>query len=607
GGTTAVQDWLKSVVEWADANRDSSPIFVYFFDYIGEFIAWAIDQVAWVISNLGWTGVTGVAVAVAMVFTNWKIAVLTGTGFIGFGVLGLWDDSMLTLGFIVVAVLLSLVIGIPLGIWAGISDRFNRWVTPVLDFMQIMPTFAYLPIIVLFFLIGPVAGTVATVIFAVPPAIRLTAAGVRDVDVTPVEASRSMGASKWQVLRQVQIPMAKPTIVVGVNQTAMAALAMVTIAALIATPGLGGVIIIALSKLDVGAAFDAGLAIVIMAIVFDRTTTAASVRSERASRSGHIRDRQRYAIWGSAAGVAILGVVIPGALPRLATFPEAWVHSTRNPVNSATDWVQLHLVDVTTEIKNLSSQFFVDPLQSLLTESPWFVVVIGVSLIAWMVSGRRAGVVAAICLVGCLLLGLWQSSMVTLAAVLIGALFTMLIGLLFGVWIGRSPWADRLLRPILDAGQTLPPFVYLIPAFGLFGPSRFTGILAGVVYASPVVIKIVGEGIRGVSATTTEAALASGTSRWQMITKVQLPMSRRFQLVAFNQGIVFLLSAVVIAGLAGAGGLGYDVIDGFSQYDRAGKGIAAGIAIVLLGIMLDRITQGAGRDRRGSAAGSHAV
>ncbi|HVQ89326.1 MAG TPA: ABC transporter permease, partial [Actinomycetes bacterium] len=140
GGSTTVQDWLKSVVEWADANRDSSPIFVYFINYIGDFIGWYIDQVAWVIANLGWTGVTAVAVAVAMVFANWKIAVLTGVGFIGFGVLGVWDESMLTLGFIVVAVSLSLLIGIPLGILAGISDRFNRWVTPVLDFMQIMPT-----------------------------------------------------------------------------------------------------------------------------------------------------------------------------------------------------------------------------------------------------------------------------------------------------------------------------------------------------------------------------------------------------------------------------------------------------------------------------------
>jgi glycine betaine/proline transport system permease protein len=167
--------------------------------------------------------------------------------------------------------------------------------------------------------------------------------------------------------------------------------------------------------------------------------------------------------------------------------------------------------------------------------------------------------------------------------------------------MGRSHSADRIIRPVLDAAQVMPAFVYLVPFVALFGPSRFTAIVAAFVYAAPIVIKIVTDGIRGVSATTVEAATAAGAGRWQTISKVQLPMSARSLTLATNQGLIYVLSMVVVGGLVGAGALGYDVVAGFSQGQLFGKGLAAGIAIVLLGIMLDRITQAAAR-RTGRAA-----
>jgi len=160
-----------------------------------------------------------------------------------------------------------------------------------------------------------------------------------------------------------------------------------------------------------------------------------------------------------------------------------------------------------------------------------------------------------------------------------------------GVWMGRSPRADTALRPLLDAGQTIPPFVYLVPALALFGPGRFTAIVAAIVYAGPAAIKLVADGIRGVSPTTVEAATSAGSSTLQIITKVQLPMARSALVLAANQGLLYVLSMVVIGGLVGGGALGYTVVSGFSQAQLFGKGFAAGIAIVALGIMLDRITQ----------------
>ena len=167
----------------------------------------------------------------------------------------------------------------------------------------------------------------------------------------------------------------------------------------------------------------------------------------------------------------------------------------------------------------------------------------------------------------------------------------MVLAVVFGVWMARSGTVDRALRPLLDAGQTIPPFVYLVPALALFGATRFTAIVAAIVYAAPPAVKLVADGIRGVSPTAVEAAVAAGSSRWQVITKVQLPMARSALLLAANQGLLYVLSMVVIGGLVGAGALGFLVVSGFSQREDYGKGLAAGIAIVLLGIMLDRITQ----------------
>lgn len=191
--------------------------------------------------------------------------------------------------------------------------------------------------------------------------------------------------------------------------------------------------------------------------------------------------------------------------------------------------------------------------------------------------------------------GVWSDSMTTLASTVVATVLVMLLGIGFGVWMGRSALVDRLVRPTLDAAQVMPPFVYLVPFLALFGATRFTAIVAAVVYAAPVAMKIIADGVRNVPATTVEAATSAGCNTWQIITKVQLPMARSALTLATNQGLIYVLSMVVVGGLVGAGALGYDVVAGFSQGQLYGKGLAAGLAIVLLGVMFDRITQAAAR------------
>jgi glycine betaine/proline transport system permease protein len=180
--------------------------------------------------------------------------------------------------------------------------------------------------------------------------------------------------------------------------------------------------------------------------------------------------------------------------------------------------------------------------------------------------------------------------MITLSMTLVATLMVMLFGVVVGTFMGRSHRVDAAVRPILDFLQTMPAFVYLIPAVAVFPPGKFIAIAAAVLYAAPVAIKIAADGIRSVSPTTVEAAHAIGSNKWQMISKVQLPMSKGSLILATNQGLLFVLSMVVIGALVGGGSLGYLVIAGLAQDDLWGKGLAAALAITALGIMLDRIT-----------------
>jgi glycine betaine/proline transport system permease protein len=606
---TGLHRWLNDVNDTIGANRNSNPLFLYFFNEIRLAIDNLVTFVQSLISQptagrpvpqIGWLGVVGLTGYVSWAVGNWRVALLAVAGFTFFGLQGLWQESMDTLALTLSAVLVALLIGIPLGVWAGLSDRFNRIMTPFLDFMQTMPTFVYLAPLTLVFLIGGASAVITTVIYAAPPAIRITAHAIRSVPETTVEAADSLGTTRAQQLLKVLLPMSKRTVVMGVNQTIMAALAMVTIAALIDAPGLGKTVVQALQSLDVGTAFNAGLAIVVMAIVLDRVTTAAAGRAEAGRRAGgRLLAWRRPLLAAGGIGTAVL-VYLSHTYVWAAEFPGEGSTGSHiaSAADTATTWLQDHFSGLTNTLRDVITNGLLNPFQTLLTDSPWWLVGVVLVALGAVLGGRRAAVTAAVC-VGLLVgTGLWSDGMTTLASTAVATVLVMLLGAVFGVWMGRSALVDRLVRPTLDAAQVMPPFVYLVPFLALFGATRFTAIVAAVVYAAPVAIKIIADGVRNVPETTVEAATSTGCNTWQVITKVQLPMARSALTLATNQGLIYVLSMVVVGGLVGAGALGYDVVAGFSQGELYGKGLAAGLAIVLLGVMFDRITQAAARRTR---------
>ena len=229
-----------------------------------------------------------------------------------------------------------------------------------------------------------------------------------------------------------------------------------------------------------------------------------------------------------------------------------------------------------------------NPIENMLAQSPWFMTLTMFVIVALVLAGTRIAILAFVLLLSIVGTGLWFDAMITLTQTIVATMLTMIVGVALGIWVGRSKRVDAILKPFMDAGQTMPAFVYLVPVLGLFGPTRFTAIATGIVYSIPVVVKIVGEGIRSVPESMIEAATAAGSNVRQIITKGQLPSAKRAIMLAANQGMIFVLAVIVIGGFVGSGGLGYLVIMGSSKPELAGKGLVAGLVILILGVKIGR-------------------
>lgn len=212
----------------------------------------------------------------AFFIVNWRLALFT---FIGLGLienLGYWSETIDTLALILISVFFSILIGVPIGIWMSQKRIVQTIVTPILDFMQTMPAFVYLIPSVVFFSLGVVPGVIATIVFSMPPTVRLTNLGIRQINKELIEASNSFGATTGQRLLKVQLPLATPTIMAGINQTIMLSLSMVVIASLVGAPGLGTIVYRSITQVNIGMGFESGLALVILAMVLDRLTQGKS-------------------------------------------------------------------------------------------------------------------------------------------------------------------------------------------------------------------------------------------------------------------------------------------------------------------------------------------
>jgi glycine betaine/proline transport system permease protein len=246
-----------------------------FFDVVKDVLNFALRAVYDVLTALTPLAMVAVLCLLALLATRRiGLTLLLGAGLLLIQAMDLWTVTMQTMASVIVATALALAVGIPLGIWAAFSRQVRAVLRPVLDLMQTLPVFVYLLPTILFFGVGDAPGLVATIVFAIPPGVRLTQLGINQVDGETVEAAHAFGASKWEVLREVQLPLALPSIMTGVNQVIMLALSMVVVAGLVGGAGLGGVVVNAVQGLQIGASIEGGLAVVVIAIYLDRVSGA---------------------------------------------------------------------------------------------------------------------------------------------------------------------------------------------------------------------------------------------------------------------------------------------------------------------------------------------
>ena len=265
--------WVTTVIDWLRTN------FAGFFDGVAELLRQLLNGMYQLLIMPHPLLLTAILVALAwLAVRKWVAIPVTAAGLLLVQAMDLWADMLQSLSVVIVASAVAVLIGIPLGILAARKDRVRAVVRPVLDFMQTMPVFVYLLPAVFFFGIGVVPGVVATTIFAIPPAVRLTDLGIRQVDAEVVEAATAFGAKPRQILRDVQLPLALPSIMTGVNQVIMLALSMVVVSGLVGGGGLGAVVVRSITQLDIGRGFEGGLAVVVLAIYLDRVTASLGRR-----------------------------------------------------------------------------------------------------------------------------------------------------------------------------------------------------------------------------------------------------------------------------------------------------------------------------------------
>ena len=615
-----VRGWGDRTYTWTVIHRETSPLFRFFFNPISSALKNLNLATLWMLRTLRWTGVLLSVALIAKRVAGWRPALIACGSLLMCGVLGVWDSTLIALALMLVSVSLAMLIGVPLGIWAGLCDRADRILKTILDTAQVLPTYVYLSPVVVAVGIGAPAAIVTTVIFAVPPAVKLTSLGIRGVPVVTTEVGESFGCTPGQLLRKVQLPMAKRPILLGLNQVIMMAFGIVAIAAQIGTGGLGSDVQEGLSKVDVGRALAPGLALVFAAVALDRMST-----SERSTRlqsrwskglpsmpSPLLTISARLSIlppWVTATA-SVIAVVLVASITktlRWSAFPSWLSLDVVKPANFAVKWINTNLREGVPVIGGTGpfSDFLVlkllTPLRDLLLAPAWWAIAAVAGLIGWRSSGWKLGALCSALMVMIASLRVWDLAMDTLSQVLVALAISVALAVPLGILVGRSDRIERVARPLLDAAQVLPPFVYLVPVIFLFNVGRVPGVIASVIYALPPGIRLTSMGLRSVPWAPREAAIAFGATPRQELLRVQLPLAARSILLGINQTMLMVLSMVVIAALVGAGALGLEVVVGVRKQE-IGRGLAGGLAIVGLAIVLDRITQAWGNRSSGPSS-----
>jgi len=586
---------ITGVQSWVRKNRTSNWSFRLLFNPLISVVEFGLNSVESFFLWLPWF-IPPVLVFLIIARTRrWGLAIFTASAVIYPGVVGVWPESIVTISLMAVSVAISVLVGVPLGVLTALNKRFESILRPILDGMQTVPATVYLIPIVLLFGIGPAPAAIATVIYAIPPMIRLTCLGIQQVPRSAVEAAHMFGATKRQILAKVQLPLAVPSIIAGINQTVMMALGIVVIATLVGAGGLGQEINQTVRRLEPGRGLVVSLAVVAVALVLDRVSRSLVI--EPGAQRFHISRKLMYATIAS-----LLFATLVGRIMGWIEFPFSWGTSFADPIDSGFKWFRTTFDVVTRPFNDFVVRELLVRAQTWLNQTlAWQAIVIAASAFSYFVAGWKLSITTAIGITFIGLTGRWPDAVDTLTQTVVAVALSMLIAIPIGIWLGRRPRAESLISPFLDALQTIPNLVYAIPFVMIFSVGPVPGIVAAVVYAIPPGIRLTALGIRQVNYESLEAATTFGATPRQVLWGVRVPLAMPSIILAINQMVMMVLAMAIIAGMVGGGGLGYRSIEALTKPD-AGLGTEVGIAIVIMATILDRLLQATARRLQAPAA-----
>jgi len=513
-------------------------------------------------------------------------------------VFGQWESAMVTLASVVIAVPIGVAGGLLIGIVAYRHRSFEQALKPVLDLMQTIPIFAYLVPILFMFGFGPVAALVATVIYAMPPMVRITTMALHAVDPEIKDFGRMTGCSQRQMTWKILVPAALPSLMVGVNQVIMLSLNMVIIASMIGAGGLGFDVLASLRRLNIGGGFEAGIAIVILAIAIDRLSQAFAERSTGTAPQPKGRGIfHRHPRTTLVVAVLLLTFALGYLVPALQTYPKDHTLTTGAFWNNTIKYLNINYFDTFEAIKLFFLNTLMLPTKRFLLGVPWPWMILVVVVAGWTFGGWKLALMNALMAAFIVSNGIWEKAMITVYLCGSSVLIASVLGIPLGVLAAVNRTAGRIIGVVIDTLQTLPSFVYLIPVVMLFRIGDFTAMVAIVLYAIVPAVRYAAHGIRSINPDLIEAGIVSGCTKRQLLAKIRLPLALPEILLGLNQTIMLALSMLVITALVGTRDLGQEVYIALTKADT-GRGIVAGLAIAFIAIIADRIINASARKAR---------
>ena len=536
---------------------------------------------------LPWTTFAITAGCVAYALAGWRLAVFAGGTFVWIAVMGQWEWAMQTLSVILIAAPITFLIGLGFGILAWRAPLFERLLNPLLNIAQSLPQFAYMIPVVVFVGVGPKAGAITTIVFALPPMIRMTVLGLKKVPENVVESGLMSGATRWQMLTRVRLPTARNDILVGVNQVIMQCLAMVVLTSFIGMPGLGQKLLQLMQSLKIGLSFEIGVTIVLIAVTLDRISRAWAVQQPRHFERGtpwHRRHRV-LVVW---AGLILLAFVLARLTPWFSQIARSDAFSVAKPIDAGVD-ILIRLIDPVSQwLRWFLITWVLIPFRDGLLWLPFTTVLCLLMALGYAVGGLRSALVCLGFFGLIAMTGWWDRAMITVYTVIVSVALAALMGFPLGIWGARSQTRAARVLLICDTLQTFPSFIYLIPVIMLFGVNDLAVVGAVILFAAVPLVRYTIEGLRGVPPELVEAASMSGADRRQLLWWVQLPMALPTIMVGVNQSVMFSLFMVIIAAFIGTQDLGQEMQRALSTTD-VGKGLVLGLAVAFMGLMVDHL------------------